>query len=134
VDGVQAHLPEDRIADYLDPGGQVELYRLTALNRLTREDSERLQSLLIQELLLNHVAYNLSGALLSGTRFLQLTRLLPAPSLRQLFCSELIAAVLMRLGLMNRSNPMRFNPARLLRELVHTGTYSHHATLGGGGS
>lgn len=72
------------------------------------------------------VTYDLGGALLSGTRLFKRTRLLPSADLNELFCSELVAAVCMRLGRMNRSNPTRFNPACLLRELVRHGTFQFH--------
>ena len=50
----------------------------------------------------------------------------PQADLNELFCSELVAAVCMRLGRMNRSNPTKFNPACLLRELVRQGTFQFH--------
>ncbi|HID23434.1 MAG TPA: hypothetical protein EYP14_13695, partial [Planctomycetaceae bacterium] len=34
--GVQAHLPEARIHDYLSAGGHVDLYRLSPVDRLSR--------------------------------------------------------------------------------------------------
>ena len=35
VDGCQAHLPEDRIRDYITTGGHVDLYRLSPIDRLS---------------------------------------------------------------------------------------------------
>ncbi|MBT6153663.1 MAG: hypothetical protein HOH82_03115, partial [Planctomycetaceae bacterium] len=57
------------------------------------------------------------------TRLFKRTRLLPNADLNELFCSELVAAVLMRLSRLNRTNPTRYNPACLLRQLVREGSY-----------
>lgn len=127
--GPQAHLPEERIADYLSRGGHVDLYRLAPLSKLTGDESQLLAELLIREFVLPHRPYDLGGALLSGTRLFQLTNLFPNADLQSLFCSELIAAVLMRLNRMNHSNPGRFNPARLLRQLVRCGKYEYVHTF-----
>lgn len=123
VSGVQAHRPYDRIADYVRSGGRVDLYRLTEINRFSKSESCLLSRLLIDHFIKKHIRYDMSGAVLSGTRAFQLTRLFPGADLQRLFCSELIAAVLMRLGRMNHANPTRFNPGRLLRHLVRTGKY-----------
>lgn len=123
VEGPQSQFPEQRIQDYLATGGRVDLYRLTPINRLTAEESQLLSHLLIQQFVAVSTPYDLPGALLSGTRLLSLTRLFPQADLQSLFCSELIAAVLMRLNRMNHANPARFHPARLLRTLVDNGTY-----------
>lgn len=123
VDGCQAHLPEDRIRDYVESGGRVDLYRLSAIERLSQSESELLTRILIRHFLGQRITYDLGGALISGTRLFKQTRLLPAADLNELFCSELVAAVLMRLGRMNRANPTRFNPACLLRQIVRNGTY-----------
>lgn len=129
VSGTQAHPVADRIDDYVRIGGRVDLYRLTPLNVLTPLESRLLTSLLFDQILAPGVRYDLPGALLSGTRLFQLSRLFPGADLERLFCSELVAALLMRLGRMNRSNPTRFNPARLLRHLVRTGSYRRVGTF-----
>lgn len=123
VEGVQAHLPEQRIDDYVHAGGRVDLYRLSPIERLSQNDSELLSKILIRHFLGQLVTYDLGGALLSGTRLFKRTRLLPAADLNELFCSELVAAVLMRLGRLNRANPTRYNPACLLRQVVREGTF-----------
>jgi hypothetical protein len=60
---------------------------------------------------------------------------LPGADLQSLFCSELVAAILMRLNRLNHANPTGFSPARLLRTLVLLGKYhrvahwSDHPTI-----
>lgn len=120
VSGVQFHSPGSRIGDYCDHGGRVDLYRLATIHRFLPEEQARLTALLMS---LRGTQYDYPGALLSGTRVWQLTRLFPTASLEQLFCSELIAAVLMRMNRLNHDNPTRYSPARLLRELLRTGKY-----------
>jgi hypothetical protein len=123
VSGVQAHRPEDRISDYTLSRGRVDLYRLVDVNSLSSDEASLLSRILIGHFVQRGLTYDYGGAVLSGTRVFQLTRLFPGADLEQLFCSELIAAVLMRLGRMNRANPARFHPGRLLRTLVRTGVY-----------
>ncbi len=123
INGCQAHHPETRISDYLADGGRVDLYRLSAIEKLSRDERDLLSRILIRHFVGREVTYDLGGALLSGTRLFKRTRLLPSADLNELFCSELVAAVCMRLGRMNRSNPTQFNPACLLRELVRNGTF-----------
>jgi hypothetical protein len=129
VSGAQAHLPEARLHDYEDDGGTVDIYRLVPIDTLSSAEAELLRRILIEHFVLREIGYDLGGAALSGTRLLQLTRLFPGACLEQLFCSELIAAVLMRLGRLNRANPTCFNPGRLLRTLVRQGTYFHAGRL-----
>lgn len=123
VDGCQAHRPEDRIDDYLESGGSVDIYRLAAIQSLSTAESELLTRIVWHHLIEKRVHYDLRGAILSGTRLLKRTHLFPGADLDSLFCSEWIAAVLQRLGRMNHANPARFHPAGLLRELVDTGVY-----------
>lgn len=123
ISGVQAHLPEIRINDYVQAGGRVDLYRLSPIDRLSQSESELLSKILVRHFIGKRISYDLGGALLSGTRLFKRTRLLPAADLNQLFCSELVAAVLMRLGRLNRANPTRYNPACLLRQVVREGTF-----------
>jgi hypothetical protein len=123
VSGCQAHLPEMRIQDYVRSGGRVDLYRLSPVDRLSTAESQLLTRILVRHMIGREVGYDLGGALLSGTRLFKRTRLLPGADLNELFCSELAAKVLMRLGRLNRANPTKFNPACLLRELVRQGTY-----------
>ena len=123
IDGCQAHLPEIRIHDYVAAGGHIDVYRLSPIESLSQAESDLVTKILVKHFIGKRVTYDLGGALLSGTRLFKRTRLLPSADLNELFCSELIAAVLMRIGRMNRQNPTRFNPACLLRELVRQGTY-----------
>ncbi|MCA9049467.1 MAG: hypothetical protein KDA89_12110, partial [Planctomycetaceae bacterium] len=88
-----------------------------------------LAQLLINEFVRSTIPYDLTGAILSGTRLFQWSHLFPAADLHSLFCSELVAAMLMRLSRLNRDNPTRFHPGRLLRELVRTGTYQRIHSL-----
>lgn len=123
VAGAQAHRPIDRLQDYLDTGGRVDLYRLTEINRLSHDESQLLTRILLNRFIRPGIRYDLAGAMLSGTRVFQLSRLFPGANLDQIFCSELVAAVVMRLNRMNHANPTRFNPARLIRQLIRTGKY-----------
>lgn len=121
VTGVQAHHPEVRIEHYLNAGGFVELYRLNDLQSLDSGEETTLLHLLggfIGE------EYDIAGAVLSGTRVFKASRFFPGADLHSLFCSELLAAVLMKLGRMNKANPTRYNPASLIRELIDIGMYS----------
>ena len=129
LSGVQSHFPEDRIRDYVKDGGRVDVYRLSAIDRLSQPESELLSRILIRHFIGRMISYDTGGALLSGTRLFKRTRLLPKADLNELFCSELVAAVLMRLGRMNRANPTRFNPASLLRQLVRHGTYQYERSF-----
>jgi len=133
VAGAQAHRPEERIADYGRSGGWVDIYRLTHFNRLTPEESRLLTRLVLDEFIDPGISYDMGGAILSGTRVFQYSRFFPGANLEQLFCSELVAAVVMRLNRMNHANPSRYHPARLLRELVRTGKYERVAVLGANG-
>lgn len=126
VSGIQAHWPEQRIADYVDAGGRVAIYRLRPFDILLPSESRYLMQQL-HGLLHQRIDYDYRGAAISGTRLYKWLGHLAADE-QTLFCSELIAALLQRLGRMNRSNPTRFNPASLLRELVRTGVYALHAT------
>lgn len=125
VDGCQAHLPGDRVGDYLDAGGRVEVYRLVQIDRLDSAERERLRSILLDEFVAPGVRYDWGGAVLSGRRLRTLPRVIGA-DLEQLFCSEMVAATLQRLCRMNRRNPSWYSPGRLLRELVWQGTYRRY--------
>ena len=123
VSGCQAHEPETRLRDYIEAGGRVELYRLTEINQLNREERLLLRGILFRHFLSDPVGYDLGGAILSGTRAIRWLGLLPGADLHSLFCSELVAAILMRLNRLNHANPTGFSPARLLRLLVTLGKY-----------
>lgn len=118
--GVQAHLPADRIADYYAEGGVVDVYRLSAIDLLTVEEQTELAENAVRFL---GIKYDTRGALISGMRIRKALRLLPERALSSVFCSEWIAAMLMRVHVMNRDNPTRYNPSSLLRQLVYTGSH-----------
>ncbi len=127
VAGVQAHTIFDRLGEYHQAGGYCKLFRLTPIDRLTWTEVSLLWKLLsVHFLRSGHsqggIGYDYGGALISGTRVLKFSRLLRA-NLDKVFCSELIAALLMRLNRLGRSNPTRFSPVSLLRKLVRAGTY-----------
>jgi hypothetical protein len=121
--GVQAHEPEERVRAYF---GRVARLRLAPAWRLNRYEADLLGQML------DHVHganYDLCGALLSGTRLFKWTSLMPYPDLGSLFCSELCAAVLMRLGRLPLSNPSAYHPAALVRRLRRCGVYQPPETL-----
>src|SRR5690606_36475696 len=91
--GCQAHLPETRIRDYTARGGRVDLYRLSGVDRLSEPESDLLATILVRHFIGQEISYDPGGALLSGTRWFRLTRLLPAADLNSLFCSELVAKI-----------------------------------------
>lgn len=122
VSGVQVHLPHERVKDYEQQGGWVDVYRLSPMWSLSRNEV-LMASKLVQHFLHEEIGYDLGGALLSGTRVYQLLSAFPGIDLDEIFCSQLVSAVLMRLGRMNVDNSRRYNPARLLRLLVKSGVY-----------
>lgn len=122
--GVQAHRPEHRVAEYVQSGGRVDCYRLAPMFSFSSTESTMLSWILRTHFLSRLVDYDVGGALVSGTRVWQLLRSFPGADMNRVFCSELCAAVLMRLGRMPLDNPTRYNPARLLRRLVRMGIYS----------
>lgn len=127
-DGLQLHDPAERIADYLSRGGRVVIYRLTGGWELTDLDADFLEKSL-QDWAVRGVSYDTVGAAFSGTRVWQLLSSFPAADLASLFCSELIADRLMRINRMNHDNPTRYNPGRLLRNLVRQGKYYASHTM-----
>lgn len=129
--GAQAHAIMPRVEDYTCAGGRVDVYRLAPFWALSAAESFELTALLMMAVDLQ-LHYDLAGALLSGTRILKFSRFLYA-DLDAVFCSELVAAALQKIGLMPHENPMRFNPATLMRRLVRTGVYRRHMTHFRGG-
>lgn len=132
VSGLQASSPADRIDDYTGAGGWVDVYRLTRGNELTKNEKNWLQETCLKWIG-DGAGYDYGGAGFSGTRVLSLLRHGTANT-RQLFCSEFVAYLLQSLCRMNRSNPGKYNPSRLLIELVRTGVYyrSHGYVASGG--
>lgn len=123
IDGAQAHLADYRVHDYVAAGGRVDVYRLNPISALGGDDSRKLAALALHHFVEPGVHYDLPGALLSGTRLLKFSRLLPGADLNQIFCSEMVARLLMEVNRLCRGNPGWFNPASLLRRLVRDGTY-----------
>lgn len=128
VRGCQVHTPTRRIADYVGGGGRVDFYRLTDIDKLDRWEGVLLASIVLKHFVGKKVGYELGHAILSGTRLIQGTSLMPPPVRDAVFCSALVAALLQRLNRLNRANPNRFNPGRLLRRLVNQGTYRYLRT------
>lgn len=117
VDGVQVQLPRQRIEDYV---GRARLYRLADHWQLDQADSDHLSELLSRWI---GKPYDYRGALWSGTRVLKYLPRMPYSDLGSLFCSELIAASLQRLGRLCVTNAGYFNPGSLVRALVKSGVY-----------
>jgi len=133
VHGVQVHRIDDRVADYVKPGGRVVQYRLTDVDTLDELEQANLRRVLFQWVGTEDkpaATYDTTGAAFSGLRLLPYSPFRRA-DLESLFCSEMVAAVLQRCCLMNRSNPARYNPGRLLRTLVRQGTYKQLREYGG---
>jgi hypothetical protein len=123
LSGVQAHQPEERIAAY---DGRVARLAPAALWRYSRFELHLMAKMLAH---LHTCSYDTAGALVSGTCVFKWTALMPWPDLASLFCSELVTAVLMRLGRMPLANPALYNPASLVRKLRRCGTYTRPEVL-----
>lgn len=121
--GVQFHDPFDRIRAY---AGRIERMRLADGWWLDNEEKDVLCRWLIH---VRGLPYDLRGALISGTRVFKWTSLAPYADRSSLFCSELCAGALMRLGRLPLSNPSAYNPASLARRLQRCGTYSRPEPL-----
>ena len=112
--GAQCHGPDERWLAY---GGRCVVFRPT----IEVDDGQQARmGAELRRMVSQGVPYDLSGAVISGTRFV---RYLAPASGDRLFCSELVARALQVSRLMNWSSPSSYSPGRLLRELVKTGTY-----------
>lgn len=131
VAGVQCHRVGERLSDYLQHGS-VDIYRLTPINALSGNAVRDMRNDLISWFIEEEVSYDVAAAVFSGARLMRsidkLTGLM-VPRSEAVFCSQLIAAELMSLCRMNRDNPQRYNPGRLLRTLVEQGTYTRVRSL-----
>jgi hypothetical protein len=127
--GAQAHAPGDRLDDCRTDRTRVDHWRLTPLAAFSAEESRLLTRLLLTEFVIPGVRYDTCGAVISACRTLKLSRCLPPAGMQAVFCSELLAAVLMRLGRLNWTNPTTYHPAGLLRVLHRTGVYRRHERL-----
>lgn len=126
VAGCQVHRIKDRIRDYVLAGGRVSVYRLTDFDTLRTVEVDLLRDFLgqcIQDQ--KPIQYDTAGALFSGTRIVRHFTMW-RNQLDRLFCSELLSAVLQRLGRMSRQNPSNFTPGRLMRRLITEGSYQLH--------
>jgi len=121
VEGVQVQIPAERIRHYLASGGRVEIYRPVEFRKFTPEESKVLTSIVLRDFL--GCPYDFGGAMLAGTRAFKCSALFPGADLHSLFCSEMLAAILMRFNRLNHANPTRYSPASLIRELLQTGVY-----------
>lgn len=115
--GVQFHKPADRLASY---AGRVARLSLADGWALTGMDIDRLVKVLWH---FKGRDYDLRTAPLAGTEIIRRSSLMPYPDLGSLFCSELCAAALMRVGRLPLSNASAYSPASLLRTLRRCGTY-----------
>ena len=115
--GVQVQRPWARVGDYC---GAAKRFRLADHWTLGVDEQELLQDLCQRWL---GRSYDYRGALWSGTKILKWLPRLPYSDLGSLFCSELIAACLQRLGRLCVSNAGVFNPGSLVRTLVKSGVY-----------
>lgn len=132
VSGVQCHAVGDRLKDYLWEG-RVDVYRLTPINAMCGHAVQDMRDDLISWFIRENVSYDFASAVFSGAdviRSIDKFTGMMIPKLESVFCSQLIAAELMSLCRMNRDNPQRYNPGRLLRNLVEQGTYSRIRSLG----
>ena len=124
--GVQCHLPQDRIDDYTFKGrGHVDVYRVAEGFRLDH-NRERHMTYRLVEWIRKGTGYDNPGAVFSGSRVWQATRLFPYADLEKMFCSEMLAQLLKEVGLLGMdNNPSRYNPARLMRRLMTAGNYEY---------
>ena len=122
-DGVQVQDPMARIADY---GGRCEVWRLAPMWRLSDAESELLSKIILDYFVTeHHVGYDTLRAAVSGTECL---RLLGHPDPYKSFCSELVYALLARLGRLPTDNPARYNPARLMKVMRRCGVARREVT------
>jgi hypothetical protein len=131
VSGCQVHRISDRLQDYWNSGGVVDLYRLTPINALSKRSVRELSKDL-GWYVSRFFGYDTASALFSGTHLIRAADKVLSlwrPDPQAVFCSQLIAGELQSLGLMNRDNPQRFNPGRLLRQLVAQGVYYRVGSL-----
>jgi hypothetical protein len=125
VQGVQVHGIEERIASY---NGSVYHLPLVPSWRLAYDEWS-----VLTRFLAHHKGghYDYEGAAISGSRVFKFLEN-RWPDQKSIFCSELCAAGLMRVGRLPVSNSSLFNPANLVRAIQSTGTHSAMVRLSGG--
>jgi len=127
--GVQVHRIDDRASDYTGRGGKVVIYRLVSHDDMDEVATEYLQKKILFPFLQKRTPYDLRGALFSGLRVTSRLLSLLGFSREHLFCSDMIASILMRLGILELDDPDLYTPGGLMRLLVNEGIYEEHATL-----
>lgn len=117
VTGVQMH----RLQDVLDFVQGQKVYHLPIRRALYPEESERLMYWLYSKL---GTPYNLAGAERSaGLVFRLLSSVMEPENLSSLFCSQMVAAALLDIGVFSTYNVDKFNPNALCRALYWAGKY-----------
>lgn len=118
--GVQAQYPTQRIEDYCEKGGHVELWRFTKDWGLSETEQQLLSRLAWRTL---GRPYDTRQAIGSGTRVVKhvLSKFgIGKANYWKYFCSELWADLFMKLGRMNIGNPSDWSPAELMEWLDET--------------
>lgn len=130
VSGVQMHEIHERAGDYINNNGRVVIYRLNNFeSQISGADLATIQEALIEDYLLENIRYDMRGALLSGLRVTNRALSLLGVHRKNLFCSDMIASVLMRVELIPLDDPDRYTPAGLLRYLINEGVYHRHLEI-----
>lgn len=118
ISGIQLHRIEDRINDYTEHGGTVRTYSLQKDFRPSLVSLDYLENEIVKRDIGSKIPYDLLGAGMSRTIVLRnLLRMLGARR-DHLFCSDLIALYLMRLGLFPADDPDAYYPGKLLNWLI----------------
>lgn len=128
VRGAQCHVPVDRISDYTQRGGRVVIYRLSRHDSLAPHEASRLQSMLL-DMMVEEYDYDLRGAATAGLRGTRWLLNQFGKHNRDLYCSDKIAYLLMRLGRLTPGNSNKYTPGRLLRVLVRNAVYTRHCVI-----
>ena len=126
VAGVQVHLIADRVARYR---GTVQVMSLMPECALSPVDVDEMTVDVLKHYLAVGASYDLTGAVLSATWVAKYLAVLPFPDPDSLFCSALVARLLMVRNRMNWDDPGRYSPAGLVRTLRRTGVYSAPRTV-----
>jgi hypothetical protein len=119
IAGVQAHPPEERLAEF---DGRAWRYRLAPAwwEDLTDKQEARLTGHLLARI---GQRYDRRGAVLAGTHVVKHLWPWGKRDRASLFCSEYLASVLQHVGLFPISNAGKITPAGLIRQLVEAEVY-----------
>ena len=124
VSGVQAH----RLSDFLKFNKDATVWHYPLRCALYGEQQVRLQGTLDSLL---GVPYDTRGAIQAGGFFFRIVQsYLHGEATATLFCSEMTAWVLTRIGVMHTHNSSKWNPNRLCRWLVRQGVCDKPRKLG----